>query len=116
MSTIKKAIFAILTVVIALGATACSSSASAEDWIKEVEQSGFSDPVIISDDTERVVMMATAGSCRLRLVGDNRVSRLYATIPGAPMGDEGSFIGDPSLSLLRRDKRFAACFPSGEQG
>lgn len=115
MSTIKKTIFAILALVVALVATACSSDATAKDWTDEVIKAGFSDPVVITDDTEKIVLAATGGNCRLRFVGDKEPSRLYVTVPGSPMREEDSYVGDPSLSLLRRDKRFADCFSEEKQ-
>lgn len=117
MSTIKKAIFAILTLVAALSAAACSSPSAlkAEEWASELEKAGFSDPVLVAENDEAIVMMATAGECRLRFVADKKPMRLFVTIPNSPIKEEGSFIGDPSLSLLKRDKRFAACFSEEKQ-
>lgn len=116
MSLLKKTVAILSILVAALGATACSSDAQAKGWASELERAGFTDPVIVSDDHKVIILMATAGDCRLRFVGGKEPSRLYATIPGAPMGDEGSFIGDPSLPLIKADKRFAGCFSEEKQG
>lgn len=115
MSAFEKIVAILSILVAALGATACSSDATAKDWTDEVIKAGFSDPVVITDDTEKIVLAATGGNCRLRFVGDKGPSRLYVTVPGSPMREEDSYVGDPSLSLLRRDKRFADCFSEEKQ-
>lgn len=114
MSTIFNKFVAALLVV-ALGATACSSASdSPTNWVEEVAKAGFTDPVLTESGGNRVVVIATAGYCRLRFIADVKTSRLYATVPNAPLEEDGSYFGDPSLALLKEDERFSACFSDSE--
>jgi len=109
MSTVFKKIVVPLAALAALaGLAACGETTN---WSEEVTKAGFTDPVVTHEGTRRVVMLATAGTCRLRFIADVEASRLYVSVPG-PVGQDETFVGDPSLALLQRDERFATCFSS----
>ena len=117
MSAVFKKFVALLAAVVAVvGLAACTNSDTQQtSWAEEVAKAGFTDPVSVEMSDKKEVIMASAGSCRLRFVVDLQTSRLYVTLPNTPLGEDGSFFGDPSLALLQGDERFATCFSEEEQ-
>lgn len=105
------------TVAMAVSMAGCSSSTGASDrWSDELTAAGFTDVAVVSDDGGNRIapnsLQATAEGCRLHFVatvasGD---TRLYVAVPGTERDEEPVYIADPSLSMLKQDERFAACF------
>lgn len=115
MAIVFKKLVVLLVGLVTLGGLAACGGSSTDTWNEEVAKAGFSDPVAINETTRRIVILASAGTCRLRFVADIEASRLYVTVPDGPIEEPDSFIGDPSLALLQGDERFSACFSSEEK-
>ena len=89
-----------------------SGCSTADKWKGVIEKSGFTNVAQMDTGGNATFYSATAGSCQIRFVVNEKERRLYATVPGSSSVTNAEFVGDPSLELLKRDKRFAHCFPN----
>ena len=110
MSATRGVIATILLVLFGLtGLTGCADVSDV--WTQDLVKAGFTDPVPIKEAGEAAgVIMASAGSCRIRFVIDRQTDTIYAEVPGSDISDEPSFVRSPSLELLKQDERFSSCF------
>ena len=93
----------------AFGLAGCADVS--EVWSEDLIKSGFTDPVIVKSPGEAPdIIMASAGSCRVRFVINRQSDEIYAEVPGGEASDEPSFVRSPSLEVLRHDSRFSPCF------
>ena len=103
----------VVTILLALfglfGLTGCADVSDV--WSEDLVKAGFTDPVPIKSPGEAAgVIMASAGSCRIRFVIDRQADEIYAEVPGSEVSDEPSFVRSPSLEVLKQDERFSPCF------
>ena len=110
MSTARSTLIILLLAV--FGLTGLTGCADVNDvWTQDLVKAGFTDPVPINDSGEAAgVIMASAGSCRIRFVIDRQTDTIYAEVPGSDISDEPSFVRSPSLEILKQDERFSSCF------
>jgi hypothetical protein len=107
----------IVTILLALFGFGLSGCADvSETWSQDLVKAGFTDPVIIRGTGEAAgVIMASAGTCRIRFVIDRQTDTIYAEVPGSDISDEPSFVRSPSLEILKQDERFSSCFGGSEE-
>lgn len=111
MSTTRSMLITLLLAVFgfAFGLTGCADVSDV--WAQDLVKAGFTDPTVVKSPGEAAgVVMASAGSCRIRFVIDRQVDEVYAEVPGSDISDEPSFVRSPSLEVLRQDERFSSCF------
>ena len=109
MYTHRKLISLILAASMSIVGTACRENAR-DVWSEEAIKSGYLDPVVVKDDQQSVVIMASAGKCRVRIIIDKDTGTPYVAVPG----DNENFSENPSLETLKEDPRFDSCFKGEE--
>ena len=115
MSTTRSMLITLLLALFGLtGLTGCADVSDV--WAQDLVKAGFTDPTVVKSPGEAAgVVMASAGSCRIRFVIDRQVDEVYAEVPGSDISDEPSFVRSPSLEVLRQDERFSSCFGGSEE-
>ena len=114
MPAARGVIVTILLSLFGFGLSGCADVS--ETWSQDLVKAGFTDPVIIRGTGEAAgVIMASAGTCRIRFVIDRQTDTIYAEVPGSDISDEPSFVRSPSLEILKQDERFSSCFGGSEE-
>lgn len=114
MPAARGVIVTILLALFGFGLSGCADVS--ETWSQDLVKAGFTDPVIIRGTGEAAgVIMASAGTCRIRFVIDRQTDTIYAEVPGSDISDEPSFVRSPSLEILKQDERFSSCFGESEE-